>query len=148
EGHPVWQFEERTRNFVSPAGKIIFWAGAGERQKAFEASGGVENGIVTDAICSVLDTSSCLDKTITLRDVWRSVVGAVGKENNLRRERDLKKKDCANIPTSKRWQGAQLWVSQDEPLSSSTPISLWPATLEIHDITPRCLTCHCTTSRA
>ncbi|KAL5638258.1 hypothetical protein ACGC1H_005075 [Rhizoctonia solani] len=67
EGRPIWQFEEHTGDFVTPAGKIIVYAASGERQKAFEASGGVKNGVVTDAICKILDT--CSNKLITQHEV-------------------------------------------------------------------------------
>ncbi|KAG8758369.1 Ca(2+)-dependent cysteine protease, partial [Ceratobasidium sp. 423] len=99
QGRPVPEFQERKGGFVSPSGKVIVWAGSGERLKAFEASRGVENGIVTNAMCSVLD-----------------------EENRSRRERDAKKPNCRNIPINTRLQLAELWVSQEEPLSSPSPI--------------------------
>ncbi|CAE6486940.1 unnamed protein product [Rhizoctonia solani] len=48
-GAPILgQFQERKSGYVAPAGKVIVWAATGERQKAFEASSGLENGIFTN----------------------------------------------------------------------------------------------------
>ncbi|KAJ1305937.1 hypothetical protein OPQ81_010656 [Rhizoctonia solani] len=120
QGRPIRHFEERKTGFVAPAGKVVVWAGTGELQKAFEASGGVEGGVVADAICSVLET--CLDKMVTYRDLWHSVVGAVDKENNQRQERDAKKPPQKRPAPSLRVQHAEVWVSQEDPLMSSSPI--------------------------
>ncbi|CAE6536738.1 unnamed protein product [Rhizoctonia solani] len=120
QGLPFTQFQERKDGFVSPAGKVIVWAGSGERLKAFEASGGVESGIVTNAFCGALD--KCPDSPVTRGDLWKSLVGAIDEENRTRRERDAKKPNCRNIPINTRLQLAELWVSQDEPLSSASPI--------------------------
>ncbi|EUC57471.1 ICE-like protease (caspase) p20 domain protein [Rhizoctonia solani AG-3 Rhs1AP] len=122
EGRPVWQFEERTCDFVSPAGKIVVYAASAEFQKAFEASGRVGNGVLTNAICNLLDT--CNDKIITQREVWHSVVAAIGEENHIRRQRDENNlnKTVKNIPLNQRWQYAQMWASQQEPLDCSSPL--------------------------
>ncbi|CAE6456266.1 unnamed protein product [Rhizoctonia solani] len=120
QGHPFAHFQEHQDAFVSPAGKVVVWAGTGERLKAFEASGGVKNGIVTNAFCRALD--KCHDSATTRRDLWKSLVGAIDEENRCRRERDARKPNSCNIPISTRIQLAELWVSQDEPLSSASPI--------------------------
>ncbi|CAE6418648.1 unnamed protein product [Rhizoctonia solani] len=118
EGRSLRYFEEREAGFIFPPGKVVVWAGTGERQKAFEASTGVKNGIITDAICSALDT--CIDKPVTHREVWHSVVGAVEKENVWRSGRDARK--AIKPPTNLRVQCAELWVSQTEQLSSPSPV--------------------------
>ncbi|KAG8752079.1 hypothetical protein FRC11_008712 [Ceratobasidium sp. 423] len=120
QGRPLPQFQERKDDFVSPAGNITVWAGTGERLKAFEASGNVEGGIITNAICTILD--KCLYDKVTQRDMWKSVVDAVDDENRCRRERDAKKPNFRNIPINTRIQLPELWVSQKEPLSSPSPI--------------------------
>ncbi|KAH7329885.1 hypothetical protein B0J17DRAFT_211496 [Rhizoctonia solani] len=121
EGRPLPYFEERQAGFVAPAGKIIVWAGTGELQKAFESSKGVDNGIVTDAFCNVLEKSLNASNTnATLRDLWHSVVGSIDRENGWRSERDARKdkKPAPNL----RVQCAQLLVSQQDVLHSSSPI--------------------------
>ncbi|KAF8608143.1 hypothetical protein BDV93DRAFT_243038 [Ceratobasidium sp. AG-I] len=62
-------FKERTEGFVKPLGEVTVWAAAGANQLAFEASGGVENGVVTNALCSAL--AACGGKIPTRREVWR-----------------------------------------------------------------------------
>ncbi|CAE6472579.1 unnamed protein product [Rhizoctonia solani] len=119
QGPPLVQFQERKNGFVTPAGKVIVWAGTGERLKAFEASGGVESGIVTSAFCGALE---CHDSPVTRGALWKSLVGVISEENRCRRERDAKKPNSHNIPPNTRLQLAELWVSQDEPLSSPSPI--------------------------
>ncbi|KAG8754898.1 Ca(2+)-dependent cysteine protease [Ceratobasidium sp. 423] len=121
QGRSIPQFQERKDGFVTPAGKVIVWAGTGERLKAFEASGGVESGIITNAFCSILDKCHEGTETVTRRDLWKSLVDAVGDENRCRRERDAKKPNFRNIPINTRLQLAELWVSQKEPLSSPSP---------------------------
>ncbi|KAG8732057.1 hypothetical protein FRC11_000870, partial [Ceratobasidium sp. 423] len=107
ESRPIPHFEERKVDFVHPAGKVIFWAGAGANQYAFEASDQLKGGIASNAFCTVLDT--CPDSTITQRDLWHSVVGAIDKENRRRLERDSRelRKDKPSV----RVQHAELWVS-------------------------------------
>ncbi|CAE6536734.1 unnamed protein product [Rhizoctonia solani] len=120
QGYPLGQFQARQDGFVSPAGKVIVWAGTGERLKAFEASGGVESGIVTNAFCGALE--KCHDSITTRGALWKSLVGAISGENRCRRERDAKKPKGRNIPMNTRLQLAELWVSQKEPLSFASPI--------------------------
>ncbi|KAH7329886.1 caspase domain-containing protein [Rhizoctonia solani] len=118
-GAPILsQFQERKSDYVTPAGKVIIWAAAGERQKAYEASGGLENGIFTNALCKVLDT--CGDKLVTHRELWDAVVGALDQENSWRYKRDTKKPERPPINT--RVQCAELLVAQQSPLYSSSPI--------------------------
>ncbi|CAE6500844.1 unnamed protein product [Rhizoctonia solani] len=116
-GLPIGKLNEPAKELTPPVGDIVVWAATGARLKAFEASGGVENGVFTNAICNVLDTCGA-DKTITKRDVWLSISMAVTKENELRRERDMKKDPKVVIP-SQRLQCAQLLVSQQELSGSS-----------------------------
>ncbi|CAE6448061.1 unnamed protein product [Rhizoctonia solani] len=118
EGLPLRYFKELETGYVSPAGKVIVLAATGERQKAFEASTGAKNGVITDAICSALDT--CFNTIVTHREVWHSVLDAVGKENSWRSERDAGKP--IKPATSLRLQCPELWVSQPEPLASSSPV--------------------------
>ncbi|CAE6475564.1 unnamed protein product [Rhizoctonia solani] len=120
EGRPLPYFEERQVGFVAPAGKIVVWAGSGERQKAFEASNQVHNGIVTDAFCNVLEKSLGANSATKLRDLWHSIVGAIDRENSLRSERDANK--AVKPPSNLRVQCAQLLVSQQDTLYSSSPI--------------------------
>ncbi|CAE6486934.1 unnamed protein product [Rhizoctonia solani] len=121
EGAPLRHFEARERGFVAPAGKVTLWAGAGIRQKSYEPTGDAKNSIVTDAICAALDKCAGARSNVTWRDVWKSLVGAVDKENNLRSARD-KLKDTTKLATNTRWQCAEVWTSQEEPLSSSSPV--------------------------
>ncbi|KAH7329887.1 caspase domain-containing protein [Rhizoctonia solani] len=116
EGVPLPHFEAREKDYVTPAGKVTVWAGAGQRQKSYEPSTGGKNSIVTDVYKSL--STGC---NATQRDLWHSVVGAVDKENSLRSGRD-KHKDITKLATNTRWQCAEVWVSQVESLSSSSPI--------------------------
>ncbi|KAH7334639.1 hypothetical protein B0J17DRAFT_85779 [Rhizoctonia solani] len=115
---PIPYFEERKDEFISPAGKVLVWAGTGYSQKAFESSSGAKNSIVTDAMCKVLET--CPDSPVTQRDVWDSLVGAIDEENSRRDKHDAKK--TRRPPPNLRVQCAELWVSQEEPLRSPSPI--------------------------
>ncbi|CAE6529219.1 unnamed protein product [Rhizoctonia solani] len=128
----VQGLKEREDDFISPVGKVVMWAGTGERQKAFEVSTGAKNGIITAAICNALDT--CPDKIVTQREVWHSVVGAVDKENDWRSKRDAKK--AKKPPVSVRVQCAELWVSQAEPLSSSSSVLDQPVHGKLADVNP------------
>ncbi|CAE6506225.1 unnamed protein product [Rhizoctonia solani] len=116
---PTTYFAERRDEFVSPAGKVLVWAGTGYPQKAFESTNS-KNSIVTDAMCNVLETCPDSPVMVTQRHVWDSLVGAIDKENNLRDQRDAKK--FRRPPPNLRIQCAELWVSQEEPLRSPSPI--------------------------
>ncbi|KAG8696244.1 hypothetical protein FRC11_000879 [Ceratobasidium sp. 423] len=122
QSRSISQFQERGGGFVTPAGKVIVWAGTGERLKAFDAFGSVRGGIVTNAFCGVLDKCHEGTETVTRRDLWKSLVDAVDGENRSRRERDAKKPNFRTIPINTRLQLAELWVSQEEPLGSPSPI--------------------------
>ncbi|CUA68590.1 hypothetical protein RSOLAG22IIIB_13759 [Rhizoctonia solani] len=111
-GLPIEKLNGPAKELTGPVGNIVVWAATGPQLKAFEASGGVENGVFTNAICDALDACGA-DQTITKRDVWHSISMAVTKENELRRERDMKKDPKVVIP-SQRLQCAQLLVSQQE----------------------------------
>ncbi|CAE6502106.1 unnamed protein product [Rhizoctonia solani] len=137
-GAPILgQFQERKSGYVAPAGKVIVWAATGERQKAFEASSGLENGIFTNALCKVLGmplgllllsaltyqdsmTDTCANSMVTHRDLWKSVVDAVDQENSWRNQRDSKKPK--RPPVNTRIQCAELLVAQASPLCSPSPI--------------------------
>ncbi|EUC57487.1 kinase domain protein, partial [Rhizoctonia solani AG-3 Rhs1AP] len=101
---------------------MVVYAASAEFQKAFEASRRVGNGVLTNAICNILDTYN--GKMITQREVWHSVVAAVGEENHIRRQRDENNacKTVKNIPFCQRWQYAQIWASRQEPLNCSSPL--------------------------
>ncbi|KAH7334640.1 hypothetical protein B0J17DRAFT_85805 [Rhizoctonia solani] len=121
EGIPLPHFEAREKDYVTPAGKVIVWASAGQRQKSYEPSTGAKNSIVTDAFCTALDVSLSTGSDVTQRDLWHSVVGVVDKENSPRNGRD-RLKDTTKLATNARLQCAEVWVSQEEELSSSSPI--------------------------
>ncbi|CAE6375658.1 unnamed protein product [Rhizoctonia solani] len=108
------EYFERKDGFVSPAGKVVFWAGTGAHQPAFDAYGG---GVFTNAICNVFDAS--VDVMATNSDIWYSVVIGIGEENRRRRERDAKK--AMRPPPGLRVQHAELWVSQKNPTSDRAP---------------------------
>ncbi|CUA67669.1 hypothetical protein RSOLAG22IIIB_13513 [Rhizoctonia solani] len=111
-GLPIGKLNGPAKELTGPVGNIVVWAATGPQLKAFEASGGVENGVFTNAICNVLDTYSA-DKIITKRDVWRSIDMAITQENQLRGERDAKK-GTSKPASNQRIQYAQLLVSQQE----------------------------------
>ncbi|CAE6418656.1 hypothetical protein ACGC1H_005066 [Rhizoctonia solani] len=111
-------FEERKEGFVSPAGKVMVWAGTGESQKAFESYGGVRQGVVTKAMCAALEQIS------TRRDLWSYLVQEIESENHKRTMRDASKSMSQRPLPSSRIQHAELWVSQAHLTAqpSSTPV--------------------------
>lgn len=74
----------RFRENVETRASVVVWAASRVEEEAFESSGGSRNGVLSAAICKVLERHGA----VTRQHLWDEVTRIAREENNRRLEHD------------------------------------------------------------